>query len=633
MGVREKYGSVRSHSRPRFGNDLVGQVFSGWEDLGSPDPAVMIGKAKLQMRSPRLIGRRQTQVSPLEVMVIGQVNGGGKEGNYGMMRPDGYRAALAAMREAEEQRMPLVTFIDTPGADSYEASNRGLQAWAISDCIAAMCGLAVPTVAVILGEGGSGGALALGVADRVLMAENAVYAVIAPEGCAAILLKESTDADITRAAEAMEADAGSMRSKGIVDRIIGEPRGGAHTKPFVFYRNIKTGIVDALNDLLKPLSQSSSIDDFIADLLQKRYKRYTKNDRTTEAGNYRDRIISFKEVSSEGVPEETGQSMNVVVYTGLIKIEPSHEITLSRALTNKIDGPPELFPEPIHPSGPWKGKAKVLQCSKNGTKQLEQYMLPNFIPSDYSCPNCDTLLGEKISESYRGNAQFWIDALADGEFHEFSAGLVSKDLSFSVGGRKYRDQYNSSLSGLGITESLRIGTAEVSGIEVMLAISNLSFIGGSMGVVFGKKFLQAADYATEKGIPLVSVTASGGARMQEGILSLMQMATTVMATKRLRKAAHIPHVSVLDVATGGAVASYAVQADLILGVEGGTIAFAGPRVVEVVTGRTLSPESLRPEFYYSDGVHGVHRIVKPGEVKNAVAEYLKPCIPVVQPLA
>lgn len=630
MGVWEAYGIVRRTDRPRF-DGLVLEVFDEWEDLGSPDPAVMIGKAKLQIRRRRRIGRRLAKVSPLEIMVIGQVNR--KDCNYGMMRPDGYRAAYAAMGEAERLGMPLVTFIDTPGADPYEEANRNLQAWAISDCIAAMCRLRVPTLAVILGEGGSGGALALGVADRVLMAENAVYSVIAPEGCAAILLRgRATDADVEQAAEEMRADAGSMHSKGIVDRIIDEPRHGAHADPPVFYRNVRTEIRNAFRqrDISRQLRRGS-----IDDLLKQRYERYTKNNRVKEARSYKGRIMSIAEVPDEAW-EEALSSMDVVAYTGL-EFGTSHKITKLGELLPKEGEQRNLFQQALQDllglaPERWSDEDLILKCS-GGKGKPEMYKLPDFIPPNYACPNqsCNAQLGE-IGRAYRRSAKYWLDVLVDGGFHAFNElhkGLISRETGFSLGGKRYRDDYNSALAELGLTESLRIGTAEVSGIEAVLAISDFSFIGGSMGVAFGKKFVEAADYAIEKGLPLISVTASGGARMQEGILSLTQMASTVMATNRL-KAEGIPRVSVLDVATGGTVASYAVQADLILGVEGGTIAFAGPAVVEALTNKTLSRESLRPEFYYPGGVH---RVVKPGEVKGAVAEYLSSRIPAAQPLA
>jgi acetyl-CoA carboxylase carboxyl transferase subunit alpha len=146
--------------------------------------------------------------------------------NFGMPHPEGYRKALRLMRQAEKFGHPVVTLIDTPGAyPGIGAEERG-QAEAIARNLLAMALLRVPIVAVVIGEGGSGGALALGVGDRVIMFENSIYSVISPEGCAAILWKTSAAKD--KAAEALRLTAGDLRALGVVDDVISEPLGGAH---------------------------------------------------------------------------------------------------------------------------------------------------------------------------------------------------------------------------------------------------------------------------------------------------------------------------------------------------------------------------------------------------------------------
>jgi acetyl-CoA carboxylase carboxyl transferase subunit alpha len=164
-------------------------------------------------------------------MVIGQQKGRDmKENlrrNFGMPHPEGYRKALRLMKLAEKFRRPVVTLIDTPGAyPGLGAEERG-QGEAIARNLREMAGLRVPTVAVVIGEGGSGGALAIGVADRVLMLENSIYSVISPEGCAAILWKDGSERE--KAARAMRITASDLKALGVIDDIVPEPAGGAHS--------------------------------------------------------------------------------------------------------------------------------------------------------------------------------------------------------------------------------------------------------------------------------------------------------------------------------------------------------------------------------------------------------------------
>src|SRR5437773_3342999 len=147
--------------------------------------------------------------------------------NFGMPKPEGYRKAIRAMKLAEKFDRPVFTFIDTPGAyPGIDAEERG-QAEAIAYNLREMAKLAVPVLVTVIGEGGSGGALAIGVGDQVLMLENAIYSVISPEGCAAILWKDSSQS--AQAAEGLKLTAKDLKNEGIVDQIIPEPPGGAHT--------------------------------------------------------------------------------------------------------------------------------------------------------------------------------------------------------------------------------------------------------------------------------------------------------------------------------------------------------------------------------------------------------------------
>ncbi len=200
------------------------------------------------------------------VMVIGQQKGRGTKErvacNFGSPHPEGYRKALRLMKLAEKFNMPVITFIDTQGAyPGVGAEERG-QAWAIADNLKEMSRLRVPIIAVNIGEGGSGGALAIGVSDRLLMLENSWYSVISPEGCASILYKDATKAPEAAASLKMTADA--LKKQGMVDEIIKEPIGGAHRGSNETAENLHK----ALRRYLETLTAIS-----ITDLLEQRYAR------------------------------------------------------------------------------------------------------------------------------------------------------------------------------------------------------------------------------------------------------------------------------------------------------------------------------------------------------------------------
>jgi acetyl-CoA carboxylase carboxyl transferase subunit alpha len=182
--------------------------------------------------------------------------------NFGMSRPEGYRKALRLMKTAEKFKLPVFTFVDTPGAyPGIDAEERG-QSEAIGRNIFEMAQLEVPIITTIIGEGGSGGALAISVADQVLMLQYSVYSVISPEGCASILWKTSDRAE--DAAEALGITAHRLKALGLVDKIVNEPVGGAHRDPKQMSAQLKRGLNDAWRQVT---------DMKVKELLDKRYER------------------------------------------------------------------------------------------------------------------------------------------------------------------------------------------------------------------------------------------------------------------------------------------------------------------------------------------------------------------------
>ena len=182
--------------------------------------------------------------------------------NFGMPKPEGYRKAIRAMKLAEKFERPIFTFIDTPGAyPGIDAEERG-QAEAIAYNLREMAKLAVPVIVTVIGEGGSGGALAIGIGDQLLMLENAIYSVISPEGCAAILWKDSAQA--ARAAEQLRLTAEDLHHEGIVDQVIEEPDGGAHTSHDETARLLESALSTRL---------AESITHNLEERLSRRYRK------------------------------------------------------------------------------------------------------------------------------------------------------------------------------------------------------------------------------------------------------------------------------------------------------------------------------------------------------------------------
>lgn len=214
---------VARHPRRPYILDYVAALFTDFIELKGDrlfrdDPAILGGWARLEGRPVMVIGHQKGRDTKENL-----------RRNFGMPHPEGYRKALRLMEMAARFNAPIITLIDTPGAyPGLGAEERG-QASAIARNLEVMAGLETPILAAVVGEGGSGGALALGLADRVIMLSNAVYSVISPEGCAAILWNDASQKE--RAAEALKLTAPDLLELGLVDEVIPEPPGGAHSDP------------------------------------------------------------------------------------------------------------------------------------------------------------------------------------------------------------------------------------------------------------------------------------------------------------------------------------------------------------------------------------------------------------------
>ena len=244
------------HPQRPYTTDYLGLVFDEFHELAgdrafADDAAIVGGLARLDGRAVMVIGQQKGRDTKAKI-----------RRNFGMPRPEGYRKALRLMKMAERFKLPLFTFIDTPGAyPGVGAEERG-QSEAIARNLLEMSELRIPVVCTVIGEGGSGGALAIGVGDRTLMLEYSTYSVITPEGCASILWRDAGKAK--DAAEQLGMTAKRLLGLRLIDKVVREPTGGAHRNPVQMARRLKAVLLNELDAL-----QGVPVDE----LLERRYKR------------------------------------------------------------------------------------------------------------------------------------------------------------------------------------------------------------------------------------------------------------------------------------------------------------------------------------------------------------------------
>jgi acetyl-CoA carboxylase carboxyl transferase subunit alpha len=254
------------HPQRPYTLDYIIRIFSDFEELHGDrhfgdDPAIIGGVARLDDQPVMVIGQQKGRDTREKLLR-----------NFGMPRPEGYRKAMRLMQMAERFKLPVLTFIDTPGAyPGIGAEERG-QSEAIARNLLVMSRLKTPIICTVIGEGGSGGALAIGVGDRTLMLQYGTYSVISPEGCASILWKSAEKA--AEAAEALGITSGKLRDLGMVDRIIPEPLGGAHRDVDAVADNVKQALLETLGEL-----QRLPLDELVA----ARYQRLQGYGQFTDA--------------------------------------------------------------------------------------------------------------------------------------------------------------------------------------------------------------------------------------------------------------------------------------------------------------------------------------------------------------
>ena len=585
---KERYDLIRHPDRIRS-SDVIEGVFENLSYYESPDPSLIAAKGV---------------VSGIECIVLGQEKPkkDGKNQATGMINASGYGFTLDMLDIAEQKELPVVSFIDTYGGDSRMESELGGQSFLISDCISRFCSVKVPTVSFVIGEGGSGGALALQVADMAYMLENALYSVIAPESCCRIIFHkrlaagEKLEDTLPDALDVLRPGATHLKEIGMIDEILPEPKKGAHTN----YSETIEIIREALDQTLKHWVVTYKSGKQV---VRKKTIQKILVERRRKVVNYGEFVDTLDALAKRKIKHIKHDKIKAID----VEREDFHMMFLLKAHLEK-EGIDET--EIYECEKEWNPDRNLFKVAGGcGFIPLQQY-LDNY----YSCPKCGK--GEYLS------VEDQIEKICDRDtFQEIESDLTIEKL---VGSERYNfGKYKAQLEKLdGKTfskEGLVTGTAQINGKQVVLVISDLKFFGGSFGAVFGEKFKRAIDFAVKYKHPFISVCASGGARMNEGPMSLAQMAKMNMSLLDL-KAEGLLYVSVITgPTTGGAYASYVTQGDIIIGEKGSLVEFAGPRVV-TGAGVQVDRDIVTTDNLYDTGKiqHAVYR----KDLKETLSHYV-----------
>lgn len=583
---------TRHPFRPRA-SDIIQRLFADFRDYEAVGDNLIMGEGHL--------GQRQVYVVAQQKPKPEQFNGpeAMKRLNWGMLNADEHAQVLGLLRRLKQtgphQEALLFSVVDTFGADISMYSALRLQAFFIAHLIRAYLTAPIRTVSLVLGEGGSGGALALQVADRRATVEDALYATAPPESLAAIIFRDA--GRIEDALSISKSTAKDLKHFGVVDATI--PQTKKVADPDGLARNIEAWLDKTSRELFRRNLDKLMAQRFeLADALG-----VMRRGRFYELKRFIERPLKTLQKAPPDIKliEAPSGAIHVDDYYG-----DGTVLTPGQACIRCAD---------VHTGDNGPGCEAIIP-------------LDEYLRNHQRCPQCGA--------RHVLDASGWIHALTDpGTFHELFRNMNVHDLLNEEDIHSYyRDFLDKQKKRTGFTESLVTAQASVMGYSCVLAISEFAFAGGSMGVVFGEKFRLAVEYALRKGWPLVSVCCSGGARLYEGIVALMQMYKTVAAIERLKQAG-LPFISILgDPSTGGAIASYAALGDVCLAEPGAMVIFTGPRVMKA-RGFQVQEDAVRSDSlvelsarcwdepdYFGD-IRGIQEVVPRHLMRREVAKYLE----------
>ena len=596
--------------RPRA-SQIINGLFSDFTPFESTGLSLITGTCVFQDKILYVIA--QQKPAPEDLKNIADL----KCLTMGMLTADEHSQILSVLEQAKKSQdvknTYILTIIDTYGADISMYSAERFQAFFIAALIREFLTIPIRTISLILGEGGSGGAVAIQGTDIRGQMDDALFATANPEGTASIIFRDSTR--IKDALTVLRPTAKEVKELNIIDRIVPTPDDVTDVQKTV--DNINLFLTKAIKDL-----NSSRISK----LIKKREIRAKKFGLQRGTGTFYD-LKRYIEKPIKDVFRKPPANIEIVNYSVLSQVGEDYE---------EIN--PKLSGERFVKCGAGKGgDSQGVGCGK--LIPLKE-LLDNF----NTCPECGF--------SYPLDATGWIDCLADtGSFHEMFRDIsVDQLLDDDSITSYYRDFLSKQEGRSHFKESLVAGSARLRSFHVVMAISAFYYSGGSMGVVFGEKFRRAADFAIQENIPFISVCCSGGARLYEGTLALMQMIKTVESVNRLKRHG-LPFISILaDPSTGGAIASYASLGDITIAEPGALVAFAGPRVIKdkgfevdekLVRSNHLHRISLAvyDKLDYFHDIRGIQEISSRRHMAATVAKYLefysrvspKPLRPVKKP--
>lgn len=581
---------TRHPLRPRT-SDVIARIFSNFRAYPETGGSLVVGESEFQERRLVVIGQEKPKPANLKT----------KEDleklNWGMLTAEEHSKVMTVLKRAvakEPERTMVLTFIDTYGADISMESAERFQAFWIAHLIREFLVLPVPTISIVLGEGGSGGALALQYTDRRAQMDDAIYATAPPESMAAIVFRDPSR--IEDALQLLKPTGKELKQRRVIHSVLQSPENVKDVAGFA--AAIEPFLIKTVRDLSKTK---------IKKLLALRRKRAE-----TFGFPRHSKLSGFLE------------SLDTPFTSRFLKAPPDIQLVDQSSLNEITDD--YASGQIIDP------KADYIRCGeskkKGGGRGCGRLIeLEEFVKNHHVCPFC--------GQAETLGAAGWIECLADhGSFHEMDSNLSVEDILDARDiPQTYHDFLYRQKDRTPFNESLVTGHAKVYDHPVALAVSEFNFSGGSMGVAFGEKLKRAVDYCLDVKTPLISVCCSGGARLYEGISALMQMVKSIAAVQRLKDEGLL-FISILgDPSTGGAVASYAALGDVIIAEPSAMVIFAGPRVMRSrgfpVDEKRIRADSLKRiscatydnrEFFH--GVRGIHEVAARTEIKRVCARYL-----------
>ncbi|MDR1873302.1 MAG: acetyl-CoA carboxylase carboxyl transferase subunit alpha/beta [Deltaproteobacteria bacterium] len=590
---------TRSPLRPRS-SDLLPIIFPTFRLVSPSSDALILGEVDQWGRNVFVIAQQKPKPENLRTREdLAKLN-------HGMLTAEDHSHILRFLHRAVEKSakgdpVSIVTLIDTYGADISMESARRYQAFFIGHLIRAFLTIPLPTVSVIIGEGGSGGALAIQMTDRRAQFDDALYATAPPESLAAIIFRDPTK--VREALLISRPTADELKNLGIIDHVLPAPK-----------------LVTDVNGYAKVLG--AYLEKTVKDLSRRKLAALIRLRRS--------RATSFG-IYQEAAKKRSGLWSSFFRLTPLRRKKALLPDLKTFSLSDQDLQPGVDWGERIDPS---VNPEEYVKCGDMSLKNDEAkgcgavIPLSQFMENHYVCPKCGL--------SLIMGAMGWINCLADADsFKEMNRGLTAVDLLHpSLMTPEYQAFLNRQDQRTTFHEALVTGEATIYGYPVALAVCEFYFAGGTMGVVFGEKFFRLTEYARSKNLPLVSLCCSGGARLLEGVPALMQMVKTVNCVTRLKRTG-LPFISILgDPSTGGAIASYAALGDIIIAEPQALIIFTGPRVMEArgfpvreedVRGQALCENSnhVYENLDFYSGLRGVHEVAERKDMKRAIFKYLE----------